>query len=219
MTIKVTILGATGYLGREVLQQCLELEHEVTVLARTPSKLPPTVADKITVVEGDALTKEDLGKALPEGTRAILFCIGVDGKSPQDLCTDSTKHLVEIMREERPEIERFIWCGGGSSLLEEDVITFGAKFVEWFAKTFLSKRHYDKIHQLELLQQKQVKDNVKWFGVRPLQMHNRTLTKKYRLGYNKFSGMSQISFQDCAHAMIGMLDSDEWLHQAPIVQY
>ena len=42
---------------------------------------------------------------------------------------------------------------------------------------------------------------------------------EYRLGYHAFSGLSKISFADCAHAMIRMLDDDTWLHKAPIVQY
>ena len=43
--MKVTIFGATGLLGRECLSQCLEADHEVTVLARTPSKLPAELRD------------------------------------------------------------------------------------------------------------------------------------------------------------------------------
>lgn len=220
MTNKITILGATGDLGREVLLQCLELEcSEVTVLARTPSKLAARIAEneKVTVVQGDALIKADLKKALPAGTQAILFCIGVDGDSPQDLCTNITKHIVDIMKER--SVDRLIWCGGGSSLLEQDQITFGAQFVQWFAATFLSKRHYDKVHQLEYLQQNEVKEGIKWFGVRPLQMNKGALTKKYRVGYDVFSGTSKISFNDCAHAMVAMVDHDEWIHEAPIIQY
>lgn len=34
-----------------------------------------------------------------------------------------------------------------------------------------------------------------------------------------FSGMSKISFDDCADAMLAMLVSDEWRHKAPIVRY
>merc|ERR1712136_364613 len=40
------------------------------------------------------------------------------------------------------------------------------------------------------------------------------------LGYNAFSGMSWVSFADCAHAMMTMLnlDDDTWVHEVPIVQ-
>jgi len=41
----------------------------------------------------------------------------------------------------------------------------------------------------------------------------------YRLGYDKFSGLSNISFADCAHAMIGRMEDDTWVGEVPIVQY
>jgi len=42
---------------------------------------------------------------------------------------------------------------------------------------------------------------------------------EYRLGFHPFNGFSKISFADCAHAMLQMLEDDIWRHQAPIVQY
>ena len=54
---------------------------------------------------------------------------------------------------------------------------------------------------------------------RPLQMKVGLLRGEYRLGFNPFSGTSSISFADCAHAMLGMLQDDTWLGKAPIVQY
>jgi putative NADH-flavin reductase len=42
---------------------------------------------------------------------------------------------------------------------------------------------------------------------------------RYRLGYNAFSGLSSISFADCAHAMVTMLDDNTWVGKVPIIQY
>jgi putative NADH-flavin reductase len=81
-------------------------------------------------------------------------------------------------------------------------------------------RQRDKQMQIELLEDSR---DVEWIGVRPLQMRGDELVGvsggEYRLGYDSFSGFSRISFADCAHAMIRMLDDDRWLHEAPIVQY
>ena len=41
----------------------------------------------------------------------------------------------------------------------------------------------------------------------------------YRVGFHRFSGLSKIHFADCAHAMLGMLSDDTFLHRAPIIQY
>ena len=213
--MKVAIFGSTGNLGQECLQQCLEASYEVTVLVRNLNKLPDGVKDRVTIVEGDALSFDDVILAMPEGTDAVLFAIGVDEKtSPQDLCTDVTRHIIKAMR--KNNIPRLVWCGGGSNLLEDDVITFGAKFVHWYAGVFLKHRHTDKEHQLILLEENR---DLCWIGIRPLQMKHGVKTEKYRLGFNAFNGMSKITFADCAHAMVQMLVDDTWIGKAPIIQY
>jgi putative NADH-flavin reductase len=123
---------------------------------------------------------------------------------------------------------RFIWCGGGSNLMAGDrtsfgdYFTIGPRFVRWYAATFMAKSHRDKENQLALLQSPEGKA-CQWFGVRPLQMGQSGVrqlhTGKYRLGMDPFSGLSMISFADCADAMLTMLTSDTWRHQAPVVQY
>ena len=95
--MKLAIFGATGALGRECLSQALAAGHEVTALVRDPSKLPAALRDRITVVEGDALSADDVEKTLSRGIEAVLFAIGVDRASPEDLCTDVTRHILERM--------------------------------------------------------------------------------------------------------------------------
>ena len=212
--MKITIFGATGALGSECLTQTLDAGHEVTVLVRSASKLPAHSRQRIRVVEGDGLNAGDVEQALTGGTEAILFAIGVDTHSPQDLCTDVTRHILSAMV--GSNIHRLVWCGGGSTIVEEDRVTFGAKLVEKIAQTFMSLRHYDKEHQYQLLQQH---PEIDWVGVRPLQMRKGPKRTEYRLGFDAFNGLSKISFADCAHAMVDMLEDDAWVHKAPIIQY
>ena len=172
--MKITLLGSTGSLGQECLQQCLEAGHDVTVLVRSPNKLPDNAKNLITIIAGDALSFDDVITAMPQGTDAILFAIGIDEKtSPQDLCTDVTRHVLKAMR--KNNIPRLVWCGGGSNILEDDVITFGARFVRWYAETFLKHRHTDKEHQLALLDQNR---DLCWLGIPTA---NETRHKKARI--------------------------------------
>jgi putative NADH-flavin reductase len=213
--MKITLFGATGDLGHELLLQCLERGDDITVLVRSPSKISQALRDKITVVPGDGLVLEDVQRALPGDTEAILFAVGVDEKtSPPNLCTDVTQHILNVMRERGSG--RLVWCGGGSNLRPEDEVTFGARFVRWFSESFLKHRHTDKENQLTLLD---ANTDLCWLGIRPLQMNSGPRRESYRLGFNRFSGMSKITFADCAHAMIGMLQDDTWIGKAPIVQY
>lgn len=211
--MKVTLFGGTGALGSECLAQCMRAGHEVAVVARVPSKLADSQRARVTVVEGDALDGSTVDRAL-NGVAAVLFAIGVDKGSPEDLCTDVTRHILTAMREHG--VRRFVWCGGGSTIVADDQVTLGARFVEFFASTFMGLRHRDKAHQLELLEQSR---DVEWIGVRPLQMRSGAKRGTYRLGFDAYGGFSKIHFADCADAMVRMLDDDTWLHKAPIIQY
>lgn len=213
--MRISLFGATGSLGRELLAQSVDAGHEVTVLVRSPDKLATEYAGRVQIVKGDALAAADVDAAIPAGTDAILFALGVDEKtSPPDLCTDATRLILARMR--GVGVGRLVWCGGGSNLRDEDVVTFGARFVRWFSERFLAHRHTDKEHQLALLD---ASTDVCWSGVRPLQMNPGALTGQYRLGYHRFSGLSKISFADCAHAMMTMLQDDTWVGKVPVVQY
>ena len=212
--MNVTVLGATGALGTECVAQALERGHRVTVLARDPGGLRADLAERIEVVRGDALVADDVAGAIPTGTGGVLFAIGVDRNSPEDLCTDATRNAFAAMG--RHGVRRFVWCGGGSTHVPEDTVTLGSRFVGAFASAFLGLRHRDKAHQLAFLQAHR---EIDWLGVRPLQMRTGPRREVYRLGYDAFSGFSKIHFADCAHAMLGMLEDDTWLHQAPILQY
>ena len=211
--MQIMIFGATGALGQECASQCLDAGHDVSVYVRSPGKLGPEVRDRVTVHEGDGLDGKAIDRALAGGCDAILFAIGVDKNSPEDLCTTATRHIFAGMR--KAGIRRFVWCGGGSTLVPEDQVTFGARFVQFFGRTFLGLRHRDKAHQLDFLAESH---DLDWVGLRPLQMGKGVRTESYRIGFDRFSGMSRISFADCAHGMIRMLTDDTWLRKAPIIQ-
>lgn len=212
--MKITLFGATGLLGNECLSQCLEAGHQVTVLARTPSKLPAELRDRISIVQGDGLDAEAVEKALAGRPDGVLFAVGIDAHSPEDLCTDITRNILTSMR--KLGIARLVWCGGGNTVSAEDIGGFGASFVGWFARTFMALRHRDKLHQFALLSESL---DIDWIGIRPLQMRKGPRRGEYRVGFHRYGGLSKITAGDCAREMIRMLSDDTWLHKAPVIQY
>jgi putative NADH-flavin reductase len=212
--MNISLFGATGALGSELLRQLLAGGHQVEVLVRHPEKLPTDMAASITVVEGDGLEPDDVGKVIHDDTDAVMFAVGVDKNSPEQLCTRVTENILSAMAEHH--VKRLVWCGGGSTFVEEDHITFGAQMVRKVAEAFMAPKHYDKEYQYQLFKQHA---EIDWLGVRPLQMKHGEHTGNYRLGFDTFNGLSSISFADCADAMVNMLQDDTWLRKAPIIQY
>ena len=71
---RLVILGATGSLGRHVVRQALAAGHELTVLVRTPAKLPPEDRSRVSVHTGDLSAPVPLD--LVRGRDALINCAG-----------------------------------------------------------------------------------------------------------------------------------------------
>ena len=96
--MKILILGSTGGTGQHLVTQSLKQNHEVTALARDPSKLN-LHHEKLTVIKGSVLDKDLLTNAL-EGKEAVLSALGV-GKSlkSKDLISNAVRIIIPAMNE------------------------------------------------------------------------------------------------------------------------
>lgn len=71
---RLLILGATGNLGRVLVQQAVARGHKVSVVVRDPAKLPYAIADQIDVHPGDLAvsTSEELARRI--AGHDVLIC-------------------------------------------------------------------------------------------------------------------------------------------------
>lgn len=72
--MKLLILGATGGIGRHLLDLSLARGHEVTAFARAPQKIAIT-HERLKAIPGDLLSVAQLAKVLP-GHDAVLSAFG-----------------------------------------------------------------------------------------------------------------------------------------------
>jgi hypothetical protein len=123
---RLIVFGATGSLGRHVLGQALTAGHQVTVLVRTPTKLPPEAGPLVSIHTGDlnALAPADLS-GLVSGHDVLINCAGhvTEGERFADLI-DRVVTSVELLRPPRP----VCWFLGGAALL--DIGASGRRGVE-----------------------------------------------------------------------------------------
>ena len=68
--MKLFILGATGGIGRHLLQLALERGHHVTAYVRSPQKIESTHA-RLNVVQGDVFNPDQLARSMA-GHDAVL---------------------------------------------------------------------------------------------------------------------------------------------------
>ena len=115
----VVILGATGSLGRHVVQHAVAAKHEVAVVVRTPSKLPTEVRGKVSVRQCDlsAVSTSDLTEMLG-GHDAVINTAGLvtEGQMFVDLIDRLITSLDALTTVDRPAC----WFLAGAGLLDID---------------------------------------------------------------------------------------------------
>ncbi len=116
---RIVLLGATGSLGKHLLQQAVQAGHEVTVLVRTPAKLPSELRGSITVIQADLATiaLTELTAAL-SGQDAVINTAGLvtEGQTFINLVDRLVTALQAIPADQRP----VCWFMAGAGLLDID---------------------------------------------------------------------------------------------------
>lgn len=94
--MRLTILGATGGIGRLLLPLALEQGHEVTAFARAPEKIRNRDA-RLRVIGGNLLNVNEMARSL-QGSDAVLSAFGPTTLRRTHLRRDFGRVLVEAMR-------------------------------------------------------------------------------------------------------------------------
>jgi uncharacterized protein len=101
--MNLTILGATGATGRELVRQAIDRGHTVTAIARHPERLGiPT--DRLIQVAADVLDSDAMAASLT-GSKTVLSGLGnVSGQDPRVLSAGARAVVAA-------DPERIIWLG------------------------------------------------------------------------------------------------------------
>ena len=109
---KILITGATGYIGRLLVQRLLaKPKMDLRLLVRSPDKLPPELRERAEVVKGSTFEPESLQSAL-EGIDCAYYLIHSmgAGKDYRRLDRESAKNFREACIE--AGVRRVIYLGG-----------------------------------------------------------------------------------------------------------
>src|SRR4051794_40704206 len=140
--MNLTIFGATGGVGREVVTQALDTGHHVTAYVRSPAKLTNTHPN-LTVIGGELTDRDAVRRALT-GADAVISALGpsLDRKATGMPLVDGTRTIVDAMQAEG--VERYIGMATPSLRDERDTRSLLGLIVPFMGRTFL-KRAYQEL--------------------------------------------------------------------------
>lgn len=96
----VIVFGGTGQLGREVVQDLLEVGEDVTVFARPTSKTAELESMGVKILRGDVLSQSDVTAALKTGPyRVVIDALARDSGVDASFYVDSMKHVAAAAKD------------------------------------------------------------------------------------------------------------------------
>ena len=96
--MRITVFGASGATGRELVAQALAAGHQVTAFVRTPAKLTVS-APTLARVQGDVTDATAVARAIA-GSEAVFVALGAASPLKLDTAiTDGMRHILAAMHD------------------------------------------------------------------------------------------------------------------------
>lgn len=209
---QITILGATGFVGKSLLSKAMKKGFRVKVLARSAIGLQ-ALTPQVEVIEGNYFDQEKLKQVL-DGSVAVLSTIGPPVSS-QLSATDeinyinSLAYIIEQM--EANNQTRWINISGAGIKMTSENMPLPRKLMRVMLKAASSEIVRVKDKEVSMLEQ----SSLDWTNIRP-PMIRESVEGEFVADENKFLGMS-VDVNQLADFMLFEIDNKRWLKKAPIV--
>jgi putative NADH-flavin reductase len=206
--MRLLVLGATGGVGRLVVQEAVRRRHEVTALVRSPQKLGD-LPDHVRIVKGDALDPNPLGTALANQD-AVIYVLGAGNVRRTTLFSDSTRVLLAEMN--RHSVRRLLCVTGVGA---GETKGHGGFLYDRILYPLFTKGIYeDKDKQEHLIRQSQ----TDWTIVRPAPFRSQTPPGTLRaITHVGDLTLTRISRLEVATFLVDELEQTGYIRQAVFI--
>lgn len=211
--MKLTVFGATGGIGQEIVRQAVEAGHEVTAVVRDPARLSVPLSG-ITVHTAARIDDPEALREAVTGRDAVLSGLGAKGRKADGIAERLTRSVLSAMEAEGTRrllvvsAAPVIPTPSDDPLLDRMMLS---------AIGVILKEVYADLTAMEAALAASATD---WTSVRPPKLTNGPRTGTYRMvvGGNPRSGRS-ISRADVAHAMLALVNDPAAVKQGVGVSY
>jgi putative NADH-flavin reductase len=206
---KILVFGATGALGRQILQQGLAAGANMTAFVRDPRKLTLT-HENLSVIAGDATYDRETVAAAICGQDAVISALG-NGMS---LRTDGLMQrcvLAIRLGMQKTNVKRLILTsafGVGESMNDASAL------MRVVYRLLMKQVFEDKAASEDQLR----RSDLDWTIVYPVMLTNGLRTESYRVGEKMaLSGLATISRADVADFILKQLADTKFVRKAAVV--
>ncbi len=221
--MKLTVVAATGGIGRQLLTQAVAAGHDVTAVARNPK----AVTSDVRLVTVDLASPDQVAlESAVDGADAVLSGLGARTAADIGIAARGTEALVEAMQVKGARRIIVVSSAAVSTVpspgrphppRHDPGDDFFARRVLYpMLKSFLRKRYED----LALMEDVMRDSGLDWTIMRPTRLTNRSMTGGYRTALgNNVRGGTSISRADVAHCMLRAVHQPETIKETVCVAY
>ncbi|MFD8738893.1 NAD(P)-dependent oxidoreductase [Streptomyces sp. NPDC059618] len=210
--MELTVFGATGGIGQEIVRQALGAGHRVTAVVRDPARLTVTGAN-LEVFRADLRDPESLRPAVA-GRDAVLSGLGARRRKDAGVAARLTRTVLGAMEAEQVRRLLVVSAAPVGPGPEDDTLVDRAML------GLISALLKDVYTDLREMEGELAASATDWTVVRPPRLQNKPLTGSYRTVVGGFPSRGRlIGRADVAHAMLAMTDDPATVKQGVGVAY
>jgi putative NADH-flavin reductase len=208
--MKLTVFGASGRIGGEIVRQGAAAGHDMTAVVRRGSAVAGLPGDA-RLVEVDGIGDPDVLAPAVAGRDAVLSGLGPRARRDAEVTAPMTRCLLGAM--ERAGVHRILMVGAALAAAPHSDDSFVTRRVTWPLLNALLRPVYADLREAE---DELERSGTEWTAVRPPRLVNRKVTGRYRtaIGQNP-PRAGTISRADVAHAMLSMIN-DPATYRRPV---
>lgn len=203
--MRMTVFGASGKVGRLVVQEALRRGHQVVAFVHS-AQLEP--AEGLTIVKGDIHDASAVAAAI-QGSQAVLSSLGSWGTASQDILAAAMSNVIPAM--EQGPAKRLVSLTGNIARRPDERLGLVGDSLHAAMSLAAGKVLADGEKHLALLQASQ----LDWTAVRSPVMTGQ-LSTTYHLS-QRFSLTALVSRRAVANCLLDLAESKQWSRQAPFI--
>ncbi len=211
--MNVTVFGATGGVGAQVVDQLRSRGHQVTAYVRNPNKVPAGWGDDVIVVTGELSDAAAIDRAVA-GADAVVSALGpsLDRKATGLPLVEGTRNIVTAMQ--RHGVRRYVGNGTPSVLDPRERPTWQTRLSTFMARTFLRRAYDELVGMSDIV----MTSGLDWTIVRFLAPKDGPAKGRVRQG---FYGSDKLGFNvtraDIAQFTAAQVDDGRYIGAAPAI--
>jgi putative NADH-flavin reductase len=210
--MKLTVFGATGGIGQEVVRQALDAGHQVTAVVRDPARLSVT-GEGLEVFRADLSDPAAVRPAVA-GRDAVLSGLGARSRKDAGVAARLTRTVLGAMEAEG--VRRLLVVSAGPVGPEPE----GDGLLDRGVRSVVSMVLRDVYADLREMEAELARSATDWTVVRPPRLQNKPVTGRYRTVVGGFPEKGRfIGRADVAHAMLTLTDDAGAVKQGVGVAY